>query len=64
MSDDVEKDSVISERIHDADHEVNEKMVHWLHWFLTDGDVSLDELKETFQKAYDKQEGIDFPWAP
>lgn len=59
-----DQNEIISERIHDAEPETNEKMVHWLHWFLTDGDVKLEDLKEQFEKAYDKQEPLDFPWAP
>lgn len=51
----------ISERIHDAEPDMNEKMVHWLHDFLI-GEISIDELKETFEKAYEKQIWINYPW--
>jgi hypothetical protein len=51
----------ISERIHDADHKINENMVHWLHQFLS-GDLDREGLANIFEKAYDKQEHIYAPW--
>lgn len=51
----------ISERIHDADSETNEAMVHWLHMFMV-GDLDKEKLKEKFIQAYETEEGIRFPW--
>lgn len=52
---------VVSERIHDADSEVNENIVHWLQLHL-EGKVSQEKLKELFEKAYVKEEHVFAPW--
>lgn len=44
-------DPIISERIHDAESETNENMVHWLHAFLND-DCSKEELERRFLETY------------
>jgi cytochrome c-type biogenesis protein CcmH/NrfF len=52
---------ILSERIHDADSEVNENMVHWLHEYLNGG-CTREKLMTVFMQAYEKQEVIDPPW--
>lgn len=56
-----EEENVLSERIHDADPEVNERMAHWLHAFF-EKRVTLNDLKATFHAAYEKDEMPCFPW--
>jgi hypothetical protein len=56
-----EQDEIISERIHDTDSSQNEKMVHWLHFFIM-GKVTLNEIQEQFHTAYVEQDLISFPW--
>ena len=62
-SEDMENVGLVAERIHDADSDVNEKMVHWLHNFLI-GDVSKEDLHKAFNTAFDDQEDPGFPWSP
>ena len=56
-----EQDEIISERIHDADSLQNEKMAHWMHFFMMKK-VTLDEIQEQFHTAYVEQDSIPFPW--
>lgn len=56
-----EQDEIISERIHDTDSFQNEKMVHWLHFYIM-GKITLDELKAQFLILYVEQDSISFPW--
>ena len=56
-----EEENVLSERIHDADPEVHERMAHWLHAFF-EKRVSLADFKATFYAAYEKDEMPSFPW--
>jgi hypothetical protein len=55
------EDELVSERIHDADSETNENMVHWLHQ-LTMGKITIEKLGEIFFNAYLKHESIKPPW--
>lgn len=55
------RNEIISESIHDADAEVNENIVHWLHEYLNGG-CTLNKLGTVFRKAYEEQEVIDPPW--
>lgn len=55
-------DQVVSERIHDADRELNENMLHWLQLFV-EGKCSEEQLKKLFNKAYVKEEFVFAPWA-
>lgn len=56
-----EQDEIISERIHDTDDHMNERMAHWLHFFIM-GKVTQDELKVQFNKLYTERDCISFPW--
>lgn len=54
-------DQVASERIHDADRELNENMLHWLQLFL-EGKCTKEQLEKLFNKAYVKEEFVFAPW--
>ena len=60
-----EDDEILSERIHDSDPEVNERLVHWLHSFFL-GEKTIDELRATFHEAYPLKPGSgvvpSYPW--
>jgi hypothetical protein len=52
---------IISERIHDADSETNENVLHWLQLFI-EGKISQKVLTEKFNLAYEKEEHVLPPW--
>jgi len=55
-------DNIISERIHDADSQKNENMVHCLHAHIQ-GKMTLVELYERFENGYGNDEGwVKPPW--
>jgi len=55
-----DKDNIISERIHDADRQKNENMVHCLHAHIR-GEMTLVELYKRFE-GYENDEWIKPPW--
>lgn len=52
---------LISERIHDADSEKNENMVHCLQAFFN-GKMTIETLKDIMHKGYANDEWIKPPW--
>lgn len=54
-------DNIISERIHDADRQKNENMVHCLHAHIR-GKMTLVELYKRFEDGYKNEEWIKPPW--
>ena len=54
-------DQVVSERIHDADRELNENMMHWVQLFM-EGKCTKEKLEQLFKRAYVEEEFVFAPW--
>lgn len=55
------RNEIVSERIHDADSETNENLLHWLQ-LVVEGQVPFEELAKRFNRAYVEEEHVFPPW--